>query len=355
MISSEALGRIRQAYVHAKNDPAILALISAREEVYARYSELFSFKEVSHLEEATIRSFLYYENNKHWTGLNRQVNRICRDMSATQKALALLTDESQPLASRFDAAAAQVFGLGKGIMTAILHVSAPQLYGVWNGTAEAALVELGLWPSFPRGTTVGQKYEAVNRILLTIVDELRRDTSEFAEVDLWVLDAVWWGVSAELIDDDSTPTRLLPAEIAGSSSFKAFSIERHLHDYIFEAWDSIELGKDWSIYAIDGDPEAGYELVTPIGRIDLLAKHKREPRWLVIELKRSMSSDQVVGQVMRYMGYVKKHIAQPEELVEGIIIATGAEEKLCYALSACSNIRFLAYELQFSLKELVID
>lgn len=95
-------------------------------------------------------------------------------------------------------------------------------------------------------------------------------------------------------------------EDASGSPSKAtrFALERHLHDYMFDNWDSLDIAQEWEFDTRDGEPEAGYEFRTPVGRIDLLAKHKRERRWLVIELKREKSSDAVVGQVLRYVGWV---------------------------------------------------
>jgi hypothetical protein len=43
------------------------------------------------------------------------------------------------------------------------------------------------------------------------------------------------------------------------------------------------------------DEEAGYEYPCDVGRIDLLAKHKKEGRWLVIELKRGSPPTRQLG------------------------------------------------------------
>jgi RecB family endonuclease NucS len=124
-----------------------------------------------------------------------------------------------------------------------------------------------------------------------------------------------------------------------------------LHDYLFDNWPQLELSGDWELFVRDGEPDAGYEFPTPIGRIDLLAKHKREPRWLVVELKRDKSSDAVVGQILRYIGWVKAHLAQAGETVEGLIIAARGEDKLHYALSAVRSVSFKSYEVEFRLNE----
>lgn len=59
-------------------------------------------------------------------------------------------------------------------------------------------------------------------------------------------------------------------------------LERWLQDFLYDNWDNIEEFQDWEIYE-DGNI-VGYEFNTnEVGQIDLLAKHKREPRWLVVE------------------------------------------------------------------------
>lgn len=54
----------------------------------------------------------------------------------------------------------------------------------------------------------------------------------------------------------------------------------------------------------------------------------------MIEPKRNQSSDQTLGQALRYIGGVREHLANPEDEVEGLIIAHEANERLHYALKA---------------------
>ena len=88
-----------------------------------------------------------------------------------------------------------------------------------------------------------------------------------------------------------------------------------------------------------------------MGRIDLLAKHLEEPRWLVIELKRHQTSDQTVGQLLRYMGWVGQNLAGPDDRVHGLIICHEADDALRYALSPIQNVELRAYEVKFRLGE----
>jgi len=129
-----------------------------------------------------------------------------------------------------------------------------------------------------------------------------------------------------------------------------FGLERHLHDFLLDNWEHTQLGQQWNLDEQGGDV-AGYgsQRETSVGRLDLLARHKTEPRWLVIELKRGQTSDQTVGQILRYMGWVKEELAIVGEAVDGLIIALDDDEKLRYALKATQGIHFMRYRVDFRL------
>lgn len=343
MISEYALGRLRVAKTAMLERKDTREIIEAKEEVFARYGPAFQSGKIEAIDEDVLRSFLYFENNRHWSGLNRQVNRVCADMGRTRAALGALVDEVQPLATRMHPVT-DIKGMGKGIITAILHVAYPTQYGVWNNTSNDGLVELGLLPDLPRGTSFGSRYAAVNSVLLALSREL--------DVDLWALDTVWWFLHSDDRADLDQPVVLTSdSDEANLPRPARFTLERHLHDYMLDNWDRLDLAKDWAFYSRDGEPDAGYEFRTPIGRIDLLAKHRREPRWLVIELKREKSSDMVIGQVLRYIGWIRAHLADAGETVEGLIVATEGDAQLHYALSVVPAVSFKSYEVEFRLKD----
>lgn len=343
-IPENAMGRLRAAKAAMLDRQDTREILEAKDEVLARYSPAFQPDAIGTIDEDVLRSFLYVENNRHWSGLNRQVNRVCGDMPTTRAALTDLVDETRPIAERMHPVT-DIKGMGKGIITAILHVAYPDKYGVWNNTSHDGLVELGLLPQTPRGASFGERYAAVNEVLLHLASAL--------DVDLWTLDTVWWFLHADTEDEDTDqPAPTTPDTPAPTQNSKTtrFALERHLHDYMFDNWDTLDVAQDWDIYTRDGEPEAGYEFRTPIGRIDLLAKHKREPRWLVIELKREKSSDAVVGQVLRYMGWVQKHLIEDGETVEGLVVATEGDPQLHYALTVVPSVSFKSYEVEFRLK-----
>jgi restriction system protein len=88
---------------------------------------------------------------------------------------------------------------------------------------------------------------------------------------------------------------------------------------------------------------------TDAGQIDILAVSKDKKRLLVIELKRDRASDVVVGQLLRYIGFVKEEIAEKDQIVEGAIIALEDDPKLRWALAAVPNVTFYRYEISFKL------
>ena len=57
----------------------------------------------------------------------------------------------------------------------------------------------------------------------------------------------------------------------------------------------------------------------------------------------------VVGQIQRYMGYVKDELAEADQTVRGVIIALEDDRKLQRALSVTQNIEFYRYEVSFKL------
>jgi restriction system protein len=127
-----------------------------------------------------------------------------------------------------------------------------------------------------------------------------------------------------------------------------FALEKHLEDFLVANWSQTELSKDWIIFEEEGEIR-GQQYPTDTGPIDILAVSKDKKRLLIVELKKGRASDAVVGQVQRYMGYVKEELAENGQSVEGIIIALEDDVRLRRALAVTSNIRFYKYQVSFKL------
>ena len=85
-----------------------------------------------------------------------------------------------------------------------------------------------------------------------------------------------------------------------------------------------------------------------------MAKSKDGSEYLVIELKRDLASDVVVGQTSRYMGYIKNNLADENESVKGCIVAHQADTGLKNALSAIDSIDFYEYSIEFIMNKVKI-
>ena len=127
-----------------------------------------------------------------------------------------------------------------------------------------------------------------------------------------------------------------------------FALEKHLEDFLVQNWKNTELGKKYDIYEEDGEL-VGQQYPSDTGPIDILAISKDKKTLLVVELKKGRVSDNVVGQIQRYMGYVKEELAESNQVVKGIVIALEDDLRIKRALSVTTNIEFYRYEVSFKL------
>jgi hypothetical protein len=122
------------------------------------------------------------------------------------------------------------------------------------------------------------------------------------------------------------------------------SLEKQLEDFIAANLEMIEIGL--KLYR-DEEGREGRQYPTDVGIIDLLCV-KTTGDYLVIELKRSRSSDVVVGQISRYMGWIGKHLSRGKN-VYGLVLTYERDDTLKYAVIANPNIELKRYKLRLEL------
>lgn len=127
-----------------------------------------------------------------------------------------------------------------------------------------------------------------------------------------------------------------------------FALEKHLEDFLVANWNQTELGKKYNIYE-DGGDLIGKQYQTDTGFIDILAISKDKKELLIVELKKGRASDNVVGQIQRYMGFVLEELAEEGQTVKGIIIALEDDNRIRRALAVAPNIEFYRYQVSFKL------
>ncbi len=135
---------------------------------------------------------------------------------------------------------------------------------------------------------------------------------------------------------------------ASSISTGLFYMEKQLEDFIISNWDKTEFSKKYDLIFEEGEL-VSQQYRTDIGPIDILALDKINRHYVVIELKKNQTSDDTVGQLTRYMGWIKKH--KKDSNVCGIIVAGQFDKKLSYAMAMVPNIEVFLYEVNFTLKE----
>jgi restriction system protein len=127
-----------------------------------------------------------------------------------------------------------------------------------------------------------------------------------------------------------------------------FALEQHLEEFLVANWQHTELGKEYDIYEEDGQ-RVGQQYPTDTGPVDILAVSKDRKVLLVVELKKGRASDAVVGQILRYMGFVSQDLAENGQTVKGIIIALEEDSRIRRALAVVPNIDFYRYQVSFKL------
>ena len=149
-----------------------------------------------------------------------------------------------------------------------------------------------------------------------------------------------------LIGGVSAPKIISTDETVENAS--EFAMEKHLEEFLVQNWKQTEMGKDYEIYQEDGEI-VGQQYQTDTGPIDILAIGKDKKTLLVIELKKGRASDVVVGQTLRYMGYVMDELAEEGQVVKGAIIALEDDQRIRRALAVVPNIEFYRYQVSFRL------
>ena len=128
----------------------------------------------------------------------------------------------------------------------------------------------------------------------------------------------------------------------------SFALEYQLRDFIAQNLSTIPVGgKRLQLY-VDPTGRDGIEFPSGVGPIDILAVND-SGAFVVFELKRARSPDQAIGQLARYMGWVRQTIGRGRE-VHGVIVGKTIGDNLRYAASVVPNVSLFEYEVEFHLK-----
>ncbi len=324
---------------------------TSEKQVAKRYRPIFSLENIDNLTRDDFKSFLLIKNNLHWEGIHRRGNLVTSDMDALKQFLKYVLTDVQPIEKRLNTGFIEdggywVKGIGRAIITAILVVVYPQKYGVWNAKTEEALKKLKVFPDFQRNDKFGDKYKKINNVLLEIASTFN--------ISLWQLDGVFGEIAgaSPFVNKEEANEEQIEYEFRehGIIDPVVFGMEKHLEDFLITNWNKTVFGNNYELIYGEGNELLSQQYPTDVGTIDILAKSRDNKEYLVIELKKGKSSDTVVGQTLRYITWVKRHLGKSMK-VSGAIIVLDADLKLKYSLYDQQGISLYTYRVSFNLTE----
>jgi predicted RNA-binding protein len=130
-------------------------------------------------------------------------------------------------------------------------------------------------------------------------------------------------------------------------STSEFALESHLEEFMDSNWESIDFGAKLVRY--QSEEQTGRQFPAGPWSIDFLCVDKGTGDFVVLELKRGKTSDATVGQVLRYMSWVRQNLAKDGQRVRGIIVASKVDDALKYAVQDLENVRVSTYRVDFKL------
>jgi hypothetical protein len=146
-------------------------------------------------------------------------------------------------------------------------------------------------------------------------------------------------------DDDDDAGYEADTAVAGSSQF---ALEKDLQRYLSDNLHIIEPG----LTLFQDEDISGFEYPAGGGRrIDILAKDGAG-NFVVLELKVEKGYDRVVGQLLRYVNWVRKELAEPGQRVRGIIVCRTMSEDLILACSSIKDVELFEYRLQVTVTKI---
>jgi len=164
------------------------------------------------------------------------------------------------------------------------------------------------------------------------------------------------GSTYRLFDAENDPSPLVKgAQTVEEANEAESEIDEEKNEFAYEKDLQNFLSRNLSIIEpelrlFEDDGITGIEY--PVGGryIDILALDKNN-NYVVIELKVSRGYDRVVGQLLRYVTWVKKHQADEGQSVRGIIIAREISEDLSLACDGLPNVELFEYQLSITLNK----
>jgi hypothetical protein len=321
--------------------------VAAKNAAIDRYRNYFAVDNLDNVTRDGFKDFLLLKNNQHWDKIYRHPE-IYADMDRLHECLKLLLDKDEvvPIEARLDQIVPKIGppfikGFSRAVVTAILMCAHPDKYAVYNRKSDEALKLLSLNKAKAH-ESFGKRYVAINDACLDIAKSVSQP--------LHLVDTMF-----ALMLDEAHGVEIGPDLHDESDEEFVFKNEAELEDFIIGNWDSTPLARTLGLRphkaTEEDEDETATQVRIDVGIIDILARDKNN-NWVVIELKKGKGGPNAVGQILNYIGWIKKqHWAKGQETVRGVIIVGRSDDKIKCALSMTQDVELYTYDVRFELNK----
>jgi hypothetical protein len=125
-----------------------------------------------------------------------------------------------------------------------------------------------------------------------------------------------------------------------------------LRALLAESPDTLEAGLE--VYRDDSGEPVGASYTSGVGEIDLLARDN-SGELVVVMISEKGQGEELIGEVLQRVGWVRKHIGGGKAQVRGIVLCEEAPEGLSYAASAVAGtVSFKTYRVALTFEDLEV-
>ncbi len=125
-----------------------------------------------------------------------------------------------------------------------------------------------------------------------------------------------------------------------------------LRTLLIEQPDALEPGLN--LYCNDDGTPVGADYSTGVGDIDLLATDS-EGGLVVVMISERNQGDELVAEVLKRIGWVRKHLGAEDQRVRGIVLCEDPPDSLSYAAAAVADtVSFKTYRVALTFEDLEV-
>lgn len=138
-----------------------------------------------------------------------------------------------------------------------------------------------------------------------------------------------------------------PAMDEPGKETQEFAYESDLRDFLGKNLSLLEAGL--RLY-VEEEGTSGIEYPAGSGYVDILAVD-RDGNYVVVKLKVSKGYDRVIGQLLYYMAWIERNLAEDGQKVRGMIVAREISDSLRLACSKLPEVDLFEYKLSISVNK----